>query len=188
FENSDHYADSLSHYQTSNSILRRASSGGGSRDIFIQRAKSLFMPEFFRARRGWGCPENGPIFIVGMARSGSTLVQQMLSSHSSVEALGELTDMTKTAKRFIPDRPTDPEGGYPNDLKNLDRDSVRLLGKEYLGATRVLRRRNTPFFVDKLPSNYLHIGLICLALPHAKIVDIRRHPLDCCFSCFKHYF
>jgi tetratricopeptide (TPR) repeat protein len=188
FENSKRYAQSFAHYRTSNNILRSAGAGAASRDIFIQRAKSLFTPEFFHARQGWGCQENGPVFVVGMPRSGSTLVEQILSSHSSVEALGELTVVTRSARRFVPDRPSDPEGGYPNDLKNLDRDSVRLLGEEYLRATRVLRRRNTPLFVDKLPSNYLHIGLIRLALPNARIVDVRRHPLDCCFSCFKHYF
>lgn len=188
FENSQRYAESFAQYRTSNSILRTMGSAAASRNIFIQRAKSLFTPEFFRARQGWGYEEHGPIFIVGMPRSGSTLVEQILSSHSSVEALGELTVMTRIARRFIPDRPADPEGGYPNDVKNLDRDGVQQLGGEYARATRVLRHRDTSFFVDKLPSNYLHIGLIRLALPNAKIIDVRRHPLDCCFSCFKHYF
>jgi tetratricopeptide (TPR) repeat protein len=187
-ENLEQYARSFEHFRTSNRILRSTGSAAASRKVFVQRAKSVFTSQFFRARQGWGCEESGPIFIVGMPRSGSTLVEQILSSHPSIEALGELTVLTRIARRFIPDRPGDPEGGYPNDLRSFDRDRVCLLGEEYLKATRVLRRRATPFFVDKLPSNYLHVGLIRLALPHARIVDVRRHPLDCCFSCFKHYF
>lgn len=187
-ESSKRYAESFGHYQSSNRVFRSADARDASRSVYIQRAKALFTPKFFRTRQGWGCQERGPIFIVGMPRSGSTLVEQILSSHSSIEALGELTLVTRTAKRFVPDRPDDPQGGYPNDLAKLDQHSLRMLGEEYLSAASRLRRRNSPFFVDKLPSNYLHIGLIHLALPNAAIIDVRRHPLDCCFSCYKNYF
>ncbi len=186
-ENAKRYAEAFQQFESSNAVLRNGSAAP-SRAGYIQRAKALFTPEFFFERAGWGCQEDGPIFIVGMPRSGSTLVEQILSSHSEVEALGELTIVTKLAKRYIPDRPDDPQGGYPNDVALLDKDSARLFGEDYLSAVRRLRRRDSRFFIDKLPSNYLHIGLIRLALPNAKILDMRRHPLDCGFSCFKHYF
>ncbi|MGH6875896.1 MAG: tetratricopeptide repeat-containing sulfotransferase family protein [Rhizomicrobium sp.] len=189
FEDMERYGESFDNYRTSNEILRRARESGIENDnLYLRHAKTFFAPAFFRARTGFGYAERGPIFIVGMPRSGSTLVEQILSSHSAVEALGEIFDLPETGQRFAPDRPGDPLGGYPYTLNDLSAERFRLLGEQYMKATRSRRKSDKPFFTDKLPGNYCHVGLIHLALPNAKIIDVRRHPLDCCFSCFKHYF
>jgi hypothetical protein len=123
-----------------------------------------------------------------MPRSGSTLVEQILASHPQVEALGEITNLMEAGQRLAPDRPGDREGGYPYVLKYLDSAGFRRIGEEYVHSTLPRRTLGRPFFTDKLPGNYCHVGLIHLALPNARIIDVRRHPLDCCLSCYKHYF
>lgn len=183
------YPESFANYARSNELLRgSAKSGVGKSDSYLERAKSVFTPAFFHARAGFGCPAAAPVFIVGMPRSGSTLVEQILSSHSQVEALGELFDLTETGRRLIPDRARDRERRYPGVLESLDAARLSLVGEEYMKATARRRVLETPFFTDKMPGNYIHAGLIQLALPNAKIIDVRRHPLDCGFSCFKNYF
>jgi len=189
FEDLERYAESFDNYRTSNVILRGAGASGiADSNLYLRHAKALFTPAFFRARSSFGCPQPDPVFIVGMPRAGSTLVEQILSSHSAVEALGELTDLAEIGQRVAPDRPDLPQGGYPHVLKGLGAERFRVLGEEYMKATRSRRKLNRPFFTDKMPGNFFHVGLIHLALPNAKIIDVRRHPLDCCFSCFKHHF
>jgi tetratricopeptide (TPR) repeat protein len=188
-ECSELFPESFANYRRSNMILEaRGDSDGANNKFYTRHAKAFFTPDFFRARAGFGCPEPDPIFIVGMPRSGTTLVEQILSSHSLVEALGEVTALPETGRRLAPDRPGDPRGGYPYVLGNLDADRWHQIGQQYLQSTRARRVFGTPFFTDKLPGNFAHVGLIQLALPNARIIDVRRHPLDCCFSCYKHYF
>lgn len=149
------------------------------------RSKALLTQAFFAERRGWGAAAPDPIFVVGLPRSGSTLIEQILASHSRVEGTMELPDVIAIAKRLGGRK---GEGLYPEALATLDADALRALGEEYLERTRVQRKTDRPFFVDKMPNNFAHAGLIHLMLPNAKIIDARRHPLGCCFSGFKQHF
>jgi tetratricopeptide (TPR) repeat protein len=143
--------------------------------------------KFFEERRGWGCPAPDPIFIVGLPRAGSTLLEQILASHSQVEGTSELPDIIAISRRLGRKSRSNPASDYPEILRTLDADAVRELGAGYLASTRV-QRHGKPFFIDKMPNNFKHIGLIHLILPEAKIIDARRHPMAGCFSCFKQLF
>ena len=143
--------------------------------------------EFFQARAGWGDPSPDPIFIVGLPRSGSTLIEQILASHSQVEGTQELSDI----QRIVLDlQGRDPDLGdprYPAALADLTREDFRRLGERYLADTQVYRS-GRPVFIDKMPNNFRHVGLIHLMLPNAKIIDARREPMACCFSNLKQLF
>ncbi len=154
----------------------------------VTRAKALFTPEFFAARAGWGHPAVDPIFIVGMPRSGSTLVEQILASHSAVEGTMELPDLPALAWRVGKRDGAAKDSLYPEALAALSADELYALGKEYLDRTRAQRRTDRPHFIDKLPNNWLHVGMIRLILPNATIIDARRHPMACCFSNFTQHF
>ncbi len=145
----------------------------------VARSKEIFTPKLFAERTGQGCPSADPIFILGMPRAGSTLIEQILASHSMVEGTMELPDMPALAARI---------GLRTGGLASMSADELAALGAEYLERTRIQRKTDKPFFIDKLPNNWVHVGLIHLILPHAKIIDARRHPLACCFSNFKQHF
>jgi predicted Zn-dependent protease len=151
----------------------------------IDGLKAVLTPQFFAEREdgGWAAPD--PIFIVGMPRSGSTLVEQILASHADVEGTQELQELAVMA-RFLSDG--DLEARYSPALAGLTRQQRAQLGRDYIEATRPYRRQARPLFTDKAPINFLHTGLIHLILPNAKIIDIRRHPLGCCLSIFKENF
>jgi tetratricopeptide (TPR) repeat protein len=155
---------------------------------WLRREMAVFTSQFIRERGSVGCPSNAPIFVVGMPRAGSTLVQEILCAHSAIERTGELRDLTWMTARL--DQESAGRGGirYPEVLRTYDKDRFRSLGEEYLQRTLCRRKLGRPFFVDKYPGNFYRTGLIHLILPNAKIVDVRRHPLDCCLSCFKNYF
>lgn len=152
------------------------------------RAKALFTPSFLGARAGQGCPAPDPIFIVGLPRAGSTLVEQILASHSMVEGTMELPDLIVMARRLGGKTANRAESTYPEALADLSPEQLRELGEEFLERTRVQRKTDKPFFIDKMPNNFAHAGFIHLILPNAKIIDARRHPLGCCFSGFKQHF
>lgn len=154
----------------------------------VDRCAALFTPDFFAARAGHGCPTRDPIFILGMPRAGSTLIEQILSSHPLIEGTQELPDIAQIARRIGGRRSADKDSAYPEGLAALDADGLRALGEEYLERTRIHRRTDRPWFIDKMPNNWAHAGLIHLILPNATIIDARRHPLDCCFSNFKQHF
>ncbi|MFL6736509.1 MAG: sulfotransferase [Sphingomonas sp.] len=145
---------------------------------FVGRSIAAFTAEAFAERHG-GCQSPDAIFIVGMTRAGSTLLEQILSSHSAVEGTSELQDIPILARR---------EEKYPLGVLNLDEEQRRALGEEYLKRTAVQRRSDKPFFVDKLPNNWMWVPFIHLILPNAKIIDARRHPIGCCFSNFRQHF
>ncbi len=158
---------------------------------FVERARALLTPEFVRERATVGCPVPDPIFIVGLPRAGSTLVDQILSSHPLVEGTMELSDIISLARSLdrLDDSDTDEQSeGYPQVLATLAPERWRQLGEQYISRTRIQRKTAAPFFIDKTPNNFLHLGMILLALPNAKVIDVRRHPLACCFSVFKQYF
>ncbi len=150
----------------------------------VERSVALFTPAFFAARAGAGSPARDPIFIVGLPRSGSTLMEQILASHSAVEGTMELPDIGILAQGL------EGRGGesYPRSLAALAPAALAALGETYLARTRVQRRLGRAFFIDKMPNNFRHIGLIHLILPNAKIIDARRHPLATGFSAFKQHF
>lgn len=154
----------------------------------MRRSKALFTKEFFAERAGWGAPAGDPIFVVGLPRAGSTLIEQILSSHSQVEGTQELPDIISIARRLGREGGDAATSAYPEILARLSADEVRALGEEYLERARVHRKLGRALFIDKMPNNFAHLGLIQLILPNAKIVDARRHPLGCCFSAFKQHF
>ncbi|WP_396592648.1 sulfotransferase [Brevundimonas sp. R86498] len=152
------------------------------------RLKPVFSRAFFAARAGWGVADAAPIFILGLPRSGSTLIEQILASHSSVEGTQELTEIGRYAGEICG---RDPDCGLPLEpdaMARLTAAQVRVLGERFLDETRTYRRLGRPFFVDKMPNNFWHIGLIHLMLPNAIILDVRREPMACCFSNFKQLF
>jgi len=151
----------------------------------VAHEKRRFTRQFFADRGSRGCQSPDPIFIVGLPRSGSTLVEQILASHSAVEALGELPSLTAVLRKLQAGRP-DEESEF--DPAALDDEAFKTLGSEYLEHCRGYRKLERRYFTDKMPSNFHHLGFICATLPKAKIVDVRRHPLACCFSNFKQIF
>jgi tetratricopeptide (TPR) repeat protein len=143
--------------------------------------------DFFDKRRGWGTPEPDPLFVVGLPRSGSTLIEQILASHSRVEGTQELANIQQIVARLRGRDPDPANPLYPRNLENLTAEECRELGAKYLADTRVFRT-STPFFIDKMPNNFRHLGLIRLIMPNAKIIDARRDPMACCFSNLKQLF
>jgi tetratricopeptide (TPR) repeat protein len=183
-------AGAFAHYAEANR-LRHAMMGYDADEVtnLVRRSKRLYSRDFFAAREGFGSPAPDPIFILGMPRSGSTLIEQILASHPSVEGTMELPDLPVLAGRLGKWRGGDEgEARYPESVAGLDAAACAALGEEYLDRTRIQRKTGRPFFIDKLPNNWIHTGLIHLILPRAKIVDARRHPLDCCFSNFKQHY
>jgi tetratricopeptide (TPR) repeat protein len=178
---------SFTHYAEGNR-LRRALLRHDSKRMTRQVARSLvlFTDAFFEERKGWGCLARDPIFILGMPRAGSTLIEQILSSHSAIEGTAELPDLPQIAQRIGIGR--DKDGSYLDNISELSAEDVRALGEEYLERASIQRFTDKPLFIDKLPNNWPYIGLIRLLLPNAKIIDARRHPLACGFSNFKQHY
>jgi tetratricopeptide (TPR) repeat protein len=186
-EDAGDYATSFEHYASGN---ERRSAGiqyeAQRTTVAVRRARRLYTRDFFTERAGWGADEPDPIFVLGLPRAGSTLVEQILSSHSLVEGTMELPDVPAIVRGL--------KGGvgelrkYPAIVGTMSRDELAALGAQYLDRTRIQRKTGRPFFIDKMPNNWAHVGLIHLMLPNAKIVDARRHPMSCCFSGFKQHF
>ncbi len=188
-EDAGDYAGSFDHYERANKLRRKGIAYDADElSAHVQRAKALFSREFFAARAGQGCPAPDPIFIVGLPRAGSTLIEQILSSHPAVEGTMELPDIISMARRLGERRSRAQVSRYPEILATFGADELRELGEQYLERTRIQRKTAAPLFIDKMPNNWLHTGMIQLILPNAKIIDARRHPLGCCFSNFKQHF
>ena len=188
-EDAGNYAASFEHYCRGNALRRAAVRYSSENNTQLaQRTVSLYTPEFFAARKGSGSAAGDPIFIVGLPRAGSTLIEQILSSHSQVEGTRELPDIPGFALELgIVEKPGRPPA-YPQSVANLSRRDLEALGERYLSQTRPHRHRDTRHFIDKMPSNFFHVGLLHLILPNARIIDARRSPLACCFSNFKQHF
>ena len=181
FEDRGRFADSFAHYSAANRLqLARAPHDPTALATFRRRCEALFTPAFFAARTGTGDPSPDPIFIVGLPRSGSTLLEQMLDSHPAVEGTMELPELPRLVRRL--------GGAYPESLARLSGADLAGLGAEYLRRAARWRRTGRPFFIDKLPLNFASVGLIRLILPNAKIIDMRRHPLGCGWSVFAQHF
>ena len=188
FEDVGQFAESFKHYEEGNSLRRKGVGYDADwNSEQMRRMQALFTPQFFAARAGQGASAPDPIFIVGLPRSGSTLLEQILSSHPQVEGTMELADMPNLV-RELGGSQVRAKSKYPESIAALDADALLALGERYLELTRIYRRTDAPFFIDKLPNNFAHTGLIHLILPRAKIIDARRHPLGCCFSGYKQHF
>ncbi|MEO8803354.1 MAG: sulfotransferase [Rudaea sp.] len=183
------YADAFAHYAGANALRRQqiAYSADDTSER-MRYVRETYTADFFRARAGAGHAAPDPIFIVGLPRAGSTLIEQILASHPDVEGtmeLPEIVSLTRTLRERAGSR---APGAYHQALAQLDTAQLRELGAQYLAGTRIHRKLGRTFFIDKMPNNFAHIGLIHLILPNAKIIDARRHPLACCLSGFKQHF
>lgn len=154
----------------------------------VARLKGFFTVSFFAERAGWGARDAAPIFVLGLPRSGSTLVEQILASHSRVEGTQELTEIDRIAGELCGRDPACRLPREPEALRRLTARDALALGERFMAETQVYRRLGRPFFVDKMPNNFWHIGLIQLILPRATIIDVRREPMGCCFSNLKQLF
>jgi tetratricopeptide (TPR) repeat protein len=188
-EDSGAFRESFVHYRRGNR-LRRGLLPYDSQEMsaLVERSKSLFTKQFFAERRTFGAAHPDPIFIVGLPRSGSTLVEQILSSHSNVEGTMELPDLPQLAAELGKRIKCEQTSRFPLGLSQLTAKQCSDLGDQYLKNTLIQRKTAAPFFIDKLPNNFVRVGLIQLILPNARIIDVRRHPLGCCLSVFKQHF
>ncbi|MBM0108268.1 sulfotransferase [Steroidobacter sp. S1-65] len=189
FEDVCDYAQSFEHYEQGNRLRRDlVQYDADENSAQMLRSRQLLTREFFGAHAGSGSSAPDPIFIVGLPRAGSTLLEQILSSHPLVEGTMELPDIIDMARSLGGGRARGGDSKYPEILAELSADELRELGDRYIANTRIQRKSDAPFFIDKMPNNFAHLGLIQLILPRAKIIDARRHPMGCCFSGFKQHF
>jgi predicted Zn-dependent protease len=187
-EDRSEFSESLEFYTRGNALKRAESN---YRPELIERNTKqqieICTPELFIRLQGAGAPDPDPIFIIGLPRSGSTLLEQILASHSQVEGTQELPNVQQMANNLRGRDPDPSNPRYPRVLTEMSADELRALGEKYLADTRV-HRTGKPYFIDKMPNNFRHLGLIRLMLPRAKIIDARREPLACCFSNLKQLF
>ncbi len=186
-EDREQFEESFQYYARGNALKRAElsySAEATERNLLLR--EEVMSAQFLARRRGEGCPSADPIFIVGLPRSGSTLIEQILASHSQVDGTLELPEIPRLVKQFRTRRPEEPPR-YPAILGELSAQELRRLGEIYLEETRVYRQR-APFFIDKLPANFQEVGFIHLILPNAKIIDARRDALACCFSNYQQLY
>ncbi len=187
FEQRQEYARAFAHYAQGNALRRLdAPFDAGKFERRSERIRAFFDAAFFAERVGSGNPSPAPIFIVGLPRSGSTLIEQILASHSRVEGTMELPNILNIVAQF--DDLAATRDGYPETVAAATPAQLSALGRRYLEETAPLLRSGRDHFTDKLPNNFSHIGLIHAILPRAILIDARRHPLDACFSTFKQHF
>jgi tetratricopeptide (TPR) repeat protein len=180
------HAAAFAHYAQGNALRRLDAPFDSERfERRCHRIRAFFDAAFFAGRAGSGDPSSAPIFIVGLPRSGSTLVEQILASHSQVEGTMELPNILIITREF--DAMAPGQDGYPETMREVSTAHLTALGARYIAQTAPLHRGRERF-TDKLPNNFSHIGLIHAILPRATIIDARRHPMDACFSTFKQYF
>jgi tetratricopeptide (TPR) repeat protein len=188
YEDLGEYAESWSYYERGNALKRAESR---YRPELIERntahQKKVCTREFFERRRGYGVASAAPIFVVGLPRSGSTLIEQILASHSAVEGTQELADIPRFVLELQGRDPDFESPRYPNVLAQLPPEEYRRFAEKYLRDTGVYRT-GKPRFIDKMPNNFRHLGFVHLLFPNAKIIDARREPMACCFGNLKQLF
>ncbi len=188
YEDIGRYEQSFSYYQQGNLLKSNNSDYRPARiknELILQ--KEHFDEAFFSARSSFGESRADPIFIVGLPRAGSTLLEQILASHSLVDGTMELANILSLAQKFNGRQSSNSEPRYPAILSQINAEQSQSLGQRYLDDTQS-HRQSAPFFIDKMPNNFRHIALIQLILPNAKIIDARREPMACCFSGYKQLF
>ncbi len=188
-EDAKDHAASFAHYDKGNALRRTLvlhDADAFSADVAA--AQRTFTTAFIAAMGDGGCPAPDPIFVVGLPRSGSTLVEQILSSHPMIEGTMELPEMMMIGARLQSRVDEGEFADLATMIASLTPADRQRLGEEYIERTRVHRQTDRPLFIDKMPNNWQHVGLIRLILPNARIVDARRHPLSCCFSGWKQHF
>jgi tetratricopeptide (TPR) repeat protein len=187
FEDRGDFGSSFECYERGNELKRERSGYDPDRTTqMVDDQIEVCTRELFERHRHAGFDCRDPVFIVGLPRAGSTLLEQILASHSMVDGTMELHDILALAQR-LSGRSAEDTRRYPAVLDELDDDYFRRFGERYIENTRVYRGK-APLFIDKMPNNFMHVGLIRLILPHARLIDARRHPLACCFSGFKQLF
>ena len=192
YEDARDYKQSFQHYAGGNGLY--LASHAYDADSFARRIKRLqlgFSQQFFDEIAGKGYEAPDPIFIIGMPRSGSTLLEQILACHSAIEGTSELPNMitlTSNLKNEAEEADWGEIAVHATVLARKKPAELRALGEQYIESTRIHRKTDRPFFIDKMPNNFLNIGIIQAVLPNAKIIDVRRHPLGCCFSNFKQFY
>jgi tetratricopeptide (TPR) repeat protein len=187
FEQRQEYARAFAHYARGNALRRLdAPFDIAQFERRSERIRAFFAAAFFAGRAGSGNSSPAPIFIVGLPRSGSTLIEQILASHSRVEGTMELPNILNIVAQF--DEMAATRDGYPETVRVATPSQLTALGARYLEETAPLLRSGRDHFTDKMPNNFSHIGLIHAILPGAILIDARRHPLDACFSTFKQHF
>jgi tetratricopeptide (TPR) repeat protein len=186
-EDRGEYAESFTCYERGNALKKlEVRYRAGPHERSSRRQREICTAEFFAGRRGWGCDSAAPIFVLGLPRAGSTLLEQILASHSQIEGTMELANIPRLVGALSGrERPGDTP--YPDLLADLTAEQCRQFGENYLRDT-LDYRTGKPFFVDKMPNNFRNIALIQMMLPNAKIIDARRDPMDCCFSNFKQLY
>jgi predicted Zn-dependent protease len=188
-EDASQWQASFAHYAQGAKLRReQLPHDADANSAWVERCKAHFTKEFFASRAQGGCLDAAPIFIVGLPRSGSTLIEQILGSHSQVEATMELPELIHISARLERAGRKSAGADYPELTAQLSAEDRAALGEEFIRRTRRYRKLGRAFFVDKMPSNFYHIGLIRLILPRAKIIDVRRHPMAACFAAFKQHF
>ncbi|WP_300541792.1 tetratricopeptide repeat-containing sulfotransferase family protein [Maricaulis sp.] len=188
FEDRGEYDAAFEYYERGND-LKRVQTRYTSEQMAeeLQAQASVCTADLFEKQGGKGCEAPDPIFIVGLPRAGSTLLEQILASHSQVDGTLELPNILALSHRLRGRKRVSDKTHYPRVLFDLTAEQLRTLGEDYIENTRI-HRQGAPFFTDKMPNNFRHIGLIKLILPDAKIIDARREPMACCFSGFKQLF
>ena len=182
------YSTAFNYYQQGNG-LKRAQSGYDAQKmgVELQAQATFFSKDVFASRPDSGDPACDPIFIVGLPRAGSTLLEQILASHSLVDGTLELPNILSIAQSLRRRGQGEGNAEYPAIIADMSALELRELGEKYLAETAI-HRQDAPYFIDKMPNNFRHVGLIKLILPNAKIIDARRHPMACCFSGYKQLF
>tara|TARA_B100001559_G_C16462082_1_gene604625 strand:- start:643 stop:1611 length:969 start_codon:yes stop_codon:yes gene_type:complete len=188
-EDQGEYERSFEYYEKGNSLKKTESRYDAEKMTNeLELQKEVCTRSFFTDRQGFGAEALDPIFIVGLPRAGSTLLEQILASHSQVEGTLELPNILSLVRKLQGRRRVSDRPRYPDILNKLTKEEFIKFGEQYISQTAFHRTQKRAFFTDKMPNNFRHIGLIHLILPNAKIIDARREPMDCCFSCFKQLF
>jgi len=188
YEDANDYDQAFEYYARANDANRQAIAYDPvQNEVMNSNIRKVFNAALFEQYRGqvMGCQDAAPIFILGLPRSGSTLLEQILASHSQVDGTSELPDLSLVSSSLTDGRPRGV--AYPEAVLDLSPEAITALGEQYIERTR-RHRADAVHFTDKMPNNFIHIGLIQLMLPNAKIIDARRHPLDSCMGCFKQHF
>ena len=188
FEDRGEYDKSFTNYQNGNSLKKEFTKFDLKLfDEECKNQKEVCTRDLFDSKANWGLETKEPIFVLGLPRVGSTLIEQILASHSMVEATHELPNILALSHKLNLRKVQEKTSRYPEILLSLSAPQLKMIGEQYIKDAEIFRT-NKPFFIDKMPNNFRHIGLIKLILPNAKIIDIRRNSMSACFSCYKQLF